>query len=198
MITQFYLPEDHESKDLYFALRNSFALSSEHLSSETGKFAGVYAIFKKGVCYYVGQSKNLASRLSTHLTGKYIEADEVRLFMPSDNCLTDFYLDAENMEYFLLTNEAACIDIFKPIENILVKWGQEIPTKHLFWSVRYCDESDTDINPSFRIFINSHGFTVVEDSLHEAMMCIDERATDDFIGYEIILNDHLNEKFATG
>jgi len=40
-------------------------------------FSAVYAIWKDGECVYVGQSSKLGSRLFTHLSDKYADADFV-------------------------------------------------------------------------------------------------------------------------
>ena len=89
MIASFERPQ--ESKPLYFNLNNSFHLSNISCS-ETYKIAGIYALFMGGVCYYVGQSKNIPSRLSTHLTGKYKLVDEIHIYLAGEYGLEDFYL----------------------------------------------------------------------------------------------------------
>lgn len=117
--------EDGNSKSLYFKLNNSLHTLSPRCSS-TYKIAGVYAIFKDDVCHYVGQSKNIPSRLSTHLCGKYRNADRVKIFFAGD---TQGYPDYDCLFYewskddqteALENNEALCISFFKPIENIFI------------------------------------------------------------------------------
>ena len=113
-------PED--SKSLYFSLNNSFLISRFRVSS-TLKLPGVYAIFKDKVCYYVGQSKNIASRLATHLNGKYKNADEILIYTAYEHISDDFYtLHKDDQSHLLLLNEDILIDIFKPVENILTEY----------------------------------------------------------------------------
>ncbi len=116
---------DGESSSLYFKLNNSLHLLSPQ-SSATYKIAGVYAIYKGGVCYYVGQSKNIPSRIATHLSGKYENADRVKIFFAGEtegladqDCNFYDWPKSEQADA-LEANEAVCISLFKPIENIKI------------------------------------------------------------------------------
>jgi len=120
MLTIFNCPND--SKEFYFKLNASLQITNNDLQSRSCKFAGLYAIFKDGICYYVGQSQNLASRLSTHLTGRYSSFDGVIIISPIKNSFSDFYArsshaKAEILEY----NEQLLINGLKPVENIIVE-----------------------------------------------------------------------------
>ena len=42
------------------------------------KTIGVYTIYNDDICVYVGQSKNIASRLATHLSGRYKKATKIK------------------------------------------------------------------------------------------------------------------------
>lgn len=119
MLTHFEKPED--SKELYFKLSNSFHLTMFEDRSSTSKFAGLYAIFKNDVCMYVGQSQNLASRLSQHLSGKYESADKVLIFsVVSNGCYDFFDRSKEARKTILENNEKLLIKELRPIENLML------------------------------------------------------------------------------
>lgn len=116
MLTNFERPE--ESKDLYFKLNSSMQIiESEH--SKTYKFSGLYAIYKNEVCYYVGQSKNLASRLSQHIFGKYDSCDKIVCFSPWLRGIDFYEQDKPTQKEILDQNEMTLIKILKPIENLI-------------------------------------------------------------------------------
>lgn len=116
MLTHFDKPE--ESKLLYFKLSSSFQIIEDKCSS-TYKFAGLYAIYKNDTCYYVGQSKNLASRLSQHLTGKYSDVDKILIFSPWLKG-ANFYDQTKEVQKALLDqNEMILMQMLKPIENLI-------------------------------------------------------------------------------
>lgn len=149
---------ERESKQLFFKLNNSLQLLSPR-SSSTYKIAGIYAIYKGDVCHYVGQSKNLPSRLATHLCGKYKDADLVKLFFAGEYCgHTDsecpFYeWSKHDQTEALEANEALCISLFEPIENIY------IPDKvegDQYWLIDPSSESA-------RIDIDESDFSVYRD-----------------------------------
>lgn len=94
-----------EQKELFFDLKSK--MNKEYTS-------GWYVIFKEDVCLYVGQSKNLPSRLATHLKGKYETADKILIYQRYD----------DNDE--LLNTEKYLINLFKPIENLLVDFSEKI------------------------------------------------------------------------
>ena len=77
MFTTFH--KDLTSTQIYYKLNSSFQITLIEYQSSTLKFAGLYAIFKGDICYYVGQSQNLASRISQHITGKYNSCDRVSI-----------------------------------------------------------------------------------------------------------------------
>ena len=118
MLTRFHKPDD--GKELYFKLNSSFQIVNLTCASPTHKYAGVYAIYKNDICYYVGQSQNIASRLSQHLTGKYDSATRVDCFLVVENGFTDFHSrNKESRKSILEYNEMAFMDRLKPIENLI-------------------------------------------------------------------------------
>ena len=124
-----------DSKDLYFKLNNSLLMSDPFVESPTLKVSGLYAIYKNNICLYVGQSKNLASRLSTHLTGKYENCDHVEVFYISENH-EDFYSkQASSQKEILEHNEKYLINLLKPIENIMVEREHKSDSSIIFDSL---------------------------------------------------------------
>ncbi len=118
MLAVFDKPET--SKHLYFNLNNALHLANPPCS-KTYKMAGVYAIYKDDVCYYVGQSKNLPSRIATHIMGKYAVADKIDVYFIGDSNYYNFYLNTKSGQSEILKiNEQFLILRKKPIENILV------------------------------------------------------------------------------
>jgi len=110
---------DLNQKQLFYALKSSFSLcDDERLRIST---AGVYAIFSDKVCVYVGQSKNLPSRIATHLYGKYKNATTIEVYTMVNNGFSNFNEKLlEHKDYILLQNELALIKLYKPIDNIIV------------------------------------------------------------------------------
>lgn len=176
MLSMFDQPED--SKEFYFRLNNSFRLAGDCLYSSSGSISGIYAIFKKGVCYYVGQSGNVASRLATHLSGKYIECDEVKIFIPEDACFSDFYeRDKPSQKAILLNNEQYCINWLKPIENIIVSDHKDFEAELLF--NRFQIDGDNHHLPCFTVLKDDAYLTVIHD--WSDIFCLDRRVIDPVI-----------------
>ena len=163
MIAVFDKPET--SKELYFRLNNAFQLGDVQLSPAY-KVAGLYAIYKNDICHYIGQSGNLASRLSTHLTGKYESADRVDLFYLSG--FDDFYERTKKTQKTILeNNETRLMQLLKPIENIVFDMDKNIAIEHLFTSIA---DNTGDLFPDLSIYISKFNFTVLSD----ATLSIDE------------------------
>lgn len=109
-----YFRKSESQKELFFQLSHAMTIErSEKV------IKGVYAIFKNGICLYVGQSSNVPSRLATHLSGKYKNVDKIFIFEQTNN---------ED----LIINEKYCIQKLKPIENILVDYDEAINIEDLF------------------------------------------------------------------
>jgi hypothetical protein len=119
MLTRFERPEC--SKELYFKLSGSLQICSYDNCSKTLKLAGIYAIFNGDVCLYVGQSQNVASRLSQHLFGRYSGATEIVVFPVAGNGFSDFYdRSKDSRKSILENNEFKFIEHYKPIGNLVV------------------------------------------------------------------------------
>lgn len=142
MLTHFDKTDD--SKELFFKLGNSFHITNYSDRSSTSKFAGLYAIYKNGNCMYVGQSQNLASRLSQHLTGKYESADMITVFMATDYGFNNFYdMDKDSRKSLLEDNEKILIKKLKPIENLMLPdQNFSIPESRLFSVLNFINDEN--------------------------------------------------------
>lgn len=149
MLTRFYKPEG--SKELYFKLNSSFQIINSECASPTYKYAGIYAIFKGEICYYVGQSQNLASRISQHLTGKYETATRVDCFFVIENGFYDFYERSKGSKKLILeNNELAFMQRLKPVENLITPEDDfKLSDAELFYCLEFNNE------------FNCHGFLSV-------------------------------------
>lgn len=157
MIASFIRPED--SKEIYFKLNNSFQLSDPIISS-TYKISGLYAIYKGDICLYVGQSKNIPSRLSTHLTGRYSIADRVDIYFICQDSFENFHEKSKNSQTsILLNNESYLINALNPTENIIVD-RECVSNKNIFISLH------DGPNPPYhdmQIFLDSEYITIVDE-----------------------------------
>ncbi len=100
---------EKDQKKLFLGLRNAFSYCNED-----DNLPGIYLITNKNNdLMYIGQSKNIASRLSTHLSGKYQKSHLVYIL----SCPKEYLLDVENL----------LINTLKPIDNILVPRGSSTP-----------------------------------------------------------------------
>ena len=165
MLTHFEKPE--ESKELYFKLSNSFHLTMFEDRSSTSRFAGLYAIFKNDVCMYVGQSQNLASRVSQHLSGKYSSADKVLIFSVVSNGFGGFFdFPKEDRKWVLENNEKLLIKELQPIENLMLPDDDyKLDEKHCFNFFEYKVESSdyADLHFSSKLYIFDRHITVTQD-----------------------------------
>lgn len=160
MIASFDRPG--ESKEIYFALSNSFQLANP-LISKTYKIAGLYAIYAKDICLYAGQSKNIPSRLSTHLTGRYNIADRVDVYFICQDAFSDFYERSKKIQTIVLEiNEKKLINLLNPTENIIVD-RSDIDDSYLF-----CSLSDGPCPPyhDIQAYISDRNITVTDDKFH--------------------------------
>lgn len=159
---------DLDSKGLYFKLGNAFQLSDETYHSKQYKFAGLYAIYKNDVCLYVGQSQNLCSRISTHLTGRYASADRIDFFMAVANGFDDFYNRGKTARKNILeTNELKLINELKPTENIIVDRELDCDDKQLFSCIRAKHDEDEGevIYPNISAYLVKNYMTVANGCL---------------------------------
>lgn len=109
-----YFRKSKSQKELFFQLNSNMTIERTEKSIK-----GVYAIYKSDICLYVGQSSNIASRLATHLFGKYQDSDKIFIFEQTD-------------DEDLILNEKYCIQKLKPIENVMVNYDEIIDIKCLF------------------------------------------------------------------
>jgi len=158
MLTHFDKPDD--SKELYFKLNASLLLVNFESASSAFKYAGIYAIYKDDVCYYVGQSQNLASRLSQHLTGKYECSTRVDCYMVAENGFSDFYNRAkETRKAILELNEMAFIKKLKPLENLITPPSDfDIEEKKSFCCLT--DDDEFNCYGFVSVHVNQNSFDV--------------------------------------
>ena len=113
---------------LYYKLNAIFSLED----NSNVKKAGIYALFDDDICLYVGKSKNLASRLATHLSGRYELIDEAFFWTIQDLGYLDFSSYDEAKQDAILDNaEQYLMSVLHPTENLLIdhkKKFTEIPT----------------------------------------------------------------------
>lgn len=176
MFTLFEKPID--SKELFFALSNSFQIVTPESKSQTHKFAGLYAIFKGDTCYYVGQSQNLPSRISQHLSGKYSTCDRVEVYYPVGDGFDDFYdRNKESRKSILELNELVLMKMLSPVENLITP--------------------DSDFNPEEnRIFLSFRNYDYLEPSIciniSKHQMCVSVSREPEFI-YDDLMHWHNKE-----
>jgi predicted GIY-YIG superfamily endonuclease len=190
MLASFDRPET--AKHLYFNLNNSLHLA-DPMFSPTYKVAGLYAIYKNDICYYVGQSKNVPSRLSTHLTGKYESCDLVKVYFIDEHGFHSFYeKNKDDQRVILENNEKYLIRKLKPIENIMVDSDQSVPEKKIFSNFIEDEENEREPSSSVNIHINKHSLNVSDDD----MFCIeslDSRLIDKYNYLQAALDDDYRE-----
>lgn len=109
--------KEFEQKVLYYKLNNSFNMNL--ISELNYKIAGVYAIYKDDICLYVGQSRNLASRIATHLRGKYENCTNIYVWDIQEIGFKQFRgLIKDIQEQVLIRTEKFFMSKLKPIENL--------------------------------------------------------------------------------
>lgn len=99
-----------EQKELFFDLKSK--MDSDYIE-------GWYIICKNDICLYVGQSKNLPSRIATHLKGKYSTADKILII----HKVYEDEIYGDN----LLISEKLLIQSLTPIENIIADYSEKLP-----------------------------------------------------------------------
>lgn len=161
MLTVFDRPET--SKDWYFKISGALNFSYP-MKSDDHKVAGLYAIYKNNICLYVGQSKNIPSRLSTHLTGRYEVCDDIRIFyVCEEEHFEGFYSwSSKEQTQVLESNEAKLINILKPTENIMVNREADINEDDLFYHIQSLDH-ESDHRHSMQILLSKHYVTAIDD-----------------------------------
>jgi len=147
--------EELEQKELYFKLNDIFCLEKE------GKVAGIYAIFKEDICLYVGQSQNVASRIATHLKGKYETASDIYIWDIKDCGFDSFFEKSKESQKAILINaENWMFKQLKPIENLAIDFNIIIPKKQQ-------PDIDLEYIPSISIILKEPYETVIYTELPE-------------------------------
>lgn len=141
-----------EQKELYFDLDRVFKISYEH------KISGIYVLYKDNICLYVGQSKNIASRIATHLSGKYKNIDKILVFNDDEH-----YDDEDNVDV-LDYSEKFAFKIFKPIENLLVDFTEDIDTNCIIRKF-YDFNSGYPLFNTFEIFLCESNIFISDDQI---------------------------------
>lgn len=108
-----------EQKTLYFKINN--ALNMDFNTDLNIKISGVYAIFNGKTCLYVGQSKNIASRVATHLRGKYGNCTDIQIWNIEDIGFDDFKERSKESQQSILDNcEKYLMTLLQPIDNLMI------------------------------------------------------------------------------
>ncbi len=169
--------KEQEQKDLFFQLK-------QYMQYDKQKLAGIYAIFKDDICLYVGQSKNIPSRLATHLNGKYKIADTIFVF----------HDDADIDD--LLPSEKYLIKHLKPIENVLVNFTEDIETSeliHTFYDYEKGAFKDLMDWFSYKIVNDTNELFICDDSV--PLNLLENKKARDYIKETIShVEDHENER----
>lgn len=179
MYSEIHYWQDFSQKVLYFKVNNAFNLQ---VNSELNfKFSGIYAIFKDDVCLYVGQSNNLASRITTHLKGKYGVATDIFIWNIEDIGFSNFRERDKISRSAILDNcEKYLIAKLKPIENLLVDMDfklEECETPNI------CFESDS----TFSILVNEE-YLAITDSY--SFFADSKDVSLDILNYQGIITDN--------
>ena len=124
-----YFTKSDNQRDLFYQIKNEFEKCDTIMQ-------GWYIIFKDDICVYVGQSKNLPSRIATHLKGKYENCDTILVF---ENYEVDEKLDI---------TEQYLMNIFKPLENKLVDFSKKINYEEIAECNIYFANEDPNIEGS--------------------------------------------------
>lgn len=190
MYTEIHKWKDFEQKVLYFKLNNVLNLQ-EH-NELNRKIAGVYAIFKDDICLYVGQSINMASRIATHLKGKYETSTELYLWNVENIGFSDFYERSKDSQKIILDNcEKYLMSKLKPIENLLIDMNftlDENKTPEVYLDHYSC----------FSLKIDENYLTIVEgDSMSESISEMYEKIELEFKGYSPEQYDDIHDLLGT-
>lgn len=137
--------KERVQKELYFQLKNSFKMESELDEKE----AGIYSIYSGDNCVYVGQSRNITSRLATHLSGKYSECTKINIYLIEDINLLD------NTERYAICK-------LKPIDNIIANFTEDFSNVNVCYSVEHCLEE----NAPRIILINGKKEILIKSDMH--------------------------------
>jgi len=159
-----FFHKNKEQKELFFQLDREFKKTYDK------KIAGVYAIYKSDICLYVGQSKNIASRIATHLNGKYKICSKILIFTIEDE--SD---DLIPLEKFLIQK-------LTPIENVLADFTEKIEESEIAEGcISYEIERAKHYEIDFNID-NAAEFTIINDKY--ALLLMDSEAASDLYHFD--------------
>jgi len=152
--------EDIKQEALYYKLNNALSIDSDDGLNK--KVRGIYAIYNKNVCLYVGQSKNIASRIATHLRGKYKKATEIYIWDVEEIGFDDFNDRNKDAQKGILDNcEKYLMSKLKPVDNLLINMDINVLED---FQPNICFESSSDITFSIQtealIITNTYSYTV--------------------------------------
>lgn len=192
--------KNFDQKVLYFKLNNSLNMNLE--STKDYKLAGIYAIYKDDLCLYVGQSRNLASRIATHLKGKYENATNIYMWNIENIGFPDFRsYDKEIQEQIIIRCEKYLMTVLKPIENL------DIDMSYIIYNERDKPVFDFEVSSNYTLQLTDFDTLKITDSYpqntEEIQMSIDylnsKKVIDDNIHKELeeILNEEAFKYFYT-
>lgn len=158
---------DIKQESLYFKLNSIFSLESENGKSE--KIKGIYAIYKDDICLYVGQSKNIASRVATHMRGKYESFTNIYIWNVEDIGFSDYMSRSNTSQKAILDNcEQYVMTILKPLENLLIDMDKEI-SKQMQPDICFETDSSFAIHNLENCIIITDSYSYVIDDIETSM-----------------------------
>lgn len=178
--------ENMEQRELFYTLKTAFALAEETIN-ET-KIPAIYSIHKDGICLYVGQSKNVASRLATHIKGAYSKADKIYIYPIVDHGFSGFWdFCDKTQKNVLVNNEIALMNHLKPTENKLCDYSKKIKHDYVADNIldyingedsspaSFCISMEEDsiviccgyIEENYCVLRNEYFSNVIQDDLHQ-------------------------------
>lgn len=150
-----FIHKEREQKQLFFQIDAEFKKSTKD------KTRGIYAIYRDDICLYVGQSNNMASRIATHLSGKYKECTSILVYRSNEE--ENFILD--ETEKFVMQQ-------LKPSENIQIDFSYKIDMSKIMeckilYEMDYCESENIeyDLKEMYDcVILNSRSDLLIMDS----------------------------------
>jgi len=126
MISYFYKSEIESDTYLKLYLKLKKSIGEFEEGDTEAKITGIYYIYNEsGELMYIGQSKNIASRLTTHIRGKYRHSDKIIIEIV-ESC------ELDDVERFMIGR-------LKPIDNIRIDEPHQIEKTD--WSEQFLELS---------------------------------------------------------
>lgn len=179
-----FIHKEREQKQLFFQIDVEFKKCVED------KTIGIYAIYRDEVCLYVGQSKNMASRIATHLSGKYKECTSVIV-----------YRSNEEETFILDETEKFVMQQLKPSENIQIDFSYKIDMGKIMecgilYEMDYCKSENKEYNLKGThdyIILNSRNDLLIMDSEIKADLYHFSNALDTLFDIVVSIKDYKLE-----